>query len=84
MLSFLIDIFILKATLADGRVVDRARAWCSMIGVPYYRFSPQMSEDIVMDEKSDEKLVRMLWEGKVYMHENLDSMKELAVLLNNN
>lgn len=31
-----------QATLADGRVVDRARAWCSMIGVPYFRFNPQM------------------------------------------
>lgn len=43
-----------------------------------------MSEDIVMDERSDEKLVNMLWETKVYMHENTDSMNELAVLLNNN
>lgn len=32
-----------QATLADGRVIDRARAWCSMIGVPYFRFNPQMS-----------------------------------------
>lgn len=31
-----------QATLADGRVVDRARAWCSMVGVPYFRFNPQM------------------------------------------
>lgn len=31
-----------QATLADGRVVDRAKAWCSMIGVPYYRFNPQL------------------------------------------
>lgn len=42
-----------------------------------------MSEDIVMDEKSDEKLARMLWESKVYMYDNMDSMKELAILLNN-
>lgn len=27
-----------QATASDGRVVDRARAWCSMIGVPYYRY----------------------------------------------
>lgn len=26
-----------QATAADGRVIDRARAWCSMIGVPYFR-----------------------------------------------
>lgn len=27
-----------QATAADGRVVDRARAWCSMIGTPYFRY----------------------------------------------
>lgn len=42
-----------QATLADGRVVDRARAWCSMIGVPYFRFNPPMSVDLPMDEKMD-------------------------------
>lgn len=26
-----------QATASDGRVVDRARAWCSMIEVPYFR-----------------------------------------------
>lgn len=70
--------------MADGRVVDRGRTWCSMIGVPYFRFSPQMSEEIAMDEKSDEKLVKMLWETKVYIHSNIESLKQLALLLNGN
>ncbi|XP_017773302.1 PREDICTED: 85/88 kDa calcium-independent phospholipase A2 [Nicrophorus vespilloides] len=72
-----------QATASDGRVVDRARAWCSSIGVPYFRFTPQMSEDISMDEKSDEKLVKMLWETKSYMHENQHVIRELANLLTN-
>ncbi|XP_050301399.1 85/88 kDa calcium-independent phospholipase A2 isoform X2 [Anthonomus grandis grandis] len=71
-----------QATLSDGRVVDRARAWCSSLGIPYFRFSPQMSEEIAMDEKSDEKLCNMLWETKAYMHENINLMRELADLLN--
>ncbi|KAI5720122.1 hypothetical protein M8J77_002180 [Diaphorina citri] len=71
-----------QATQADGRVVDRAKAWCSMIGVPYFRFSPQLSEDIVMDEKSDEKLVNMLWETKAYMLSNEACVEKLARLLN--
>jgi len=61
--------------------VDRARAWCSMAGVPYFRFNPQLSEDIAMDEKDDEKLVNMLWEAKVYMHSRLSMVKEVARLL---
>lgn len=62
-------------------MVDRARAWCSMIGIPYFRFSPQMSEEIVMDEKSDEKLCKMLWEAKAFMHANLNTLKEVADIL---
>ncbi|KAJ9590050.1 hypothetical protein L9F63_016826, partial [Diploptera punctata] len=71
-----------QATASDGRVVDRARAWCSMIGVPYFRFTPQMSEDIAMDEKNDDKLVNMLWEAKAYVHSNYSTMREVAELLN--
>lgn len=40
-----------------------------------------MSEDIPMDETSDEKLCKMLWEAKSYMHENFNTVKELADLL---
>jgi calcium-independent phospholipase A2 len=53
-----------------------------MVGVPYYRFTPQMSEDIAMDEKNDEKLVNMLWETKAYIHSNYSMVREVAHLLN--
>jgi calcium-independent phospholipase A2 len=52
-----------------------------MVGVPYFRFNPQLSEDIAMDEKDDEKLVNMLWEAKVYMHSRRNIIKEVARLL---
>nr|AIN39484.1 PLA2-C [Spodoptera exigua] len=71
-----------QATQSDGRVVDRARAWCSAIGVPYYRFAPQMSKDVAMDEKNDETLVTMLWEAQMYMYSHRDRVAELAALLN--
>lgn len=74
----------LQATLSDGRVIDRARAWCSMIGVPYFRFSPQLSEEIAMNEMSDEKLCNMLWETKVFMYNNQSTIKQIADLLNRN
>lgn len=94
-----------QATAADGRVVDRARAWCSMIGIPYFRyvnllfyqchryaqfshiksccfpvefrFNPQMSEDIAMDEKHDIKLIKMLFEAKAYMYKNRQKVVEM-------
>ncbi|XP_076272916.1 calcium-independent phospholipase A2 VIA isoform X3 [Rhynchophorus ferrugineus] len=70
-----------QATASDGRVVDRGRAWCSSVGIPYFRFSPQMSLEVAMDEKSDDILCNMLWETKAYMHSNMGLMRELADLL---
>lgn len=70
-----------QATASDGRVVDRARSWCSMIGVPYYRFNPQLSTEVAMDEKNDEVLVHMIWTAKAFMHANRDQMKELAAII---
>lgn len=70
-----------QATSSDGRVVDRARAWCSMINIPYYRFNPQMSEDIAMDEKKDEPLINMLWETKAYLYANRNKIMEMINLL---
>ena len=70
-----------QATSSDGRVVDRARTWCSMIGVPYYRFSPQLTKEVTMDEKSDVILAEMIWTAKAFMHANRDQIKELAAVM---
>ncbi|XP_073946905.1 85/88 kDa calcium-independent phospholipase A2-like [Choristoneura fumiferana] len=70
-----------QATQADGRVVERARAWCSTLGVPYYRFCPPLSKDVAMDERNDEVLVRMLWETHAYMRQHRDRVNELAAIL---
>lgn len=76
--SLLVD----QATASDGRVVDRARTWCSMIGVPYYRFSPQLTMEVAMDEKKDEILADMIWTAKVFMHANRNQVQELAAVIN--
>ncbi|XP_068618165.1 85/88 kDa calcium-independent phospholipase A2 [Battus philenor] len=72
-----------QATQTDGRVVERGRAWCACMGVPYYRFSPRMSRDVAMDERADDRLVTMLWEAHAYMRENRDRVLEVAALLDN-
>ncbi|XP_043505074.1 85/88 kDa calcium-independent phospholipase A2 [Polistes fuscatus] len=76
--SLLVD----QATASDGRVVDRARTWCSMIGVPYYRFSPQLTSEVAMDEKKDEVLAEMIWTAKAFMHANRNQVQELAAVIN--
>ncbi|XP_072947664.1 85/88 kDa calcium-independent phospholipase A2 isoform X1 [Epargyreus clarus] len=75
--SLLVD----QATQADGRVVERARAWCAALGAPYYRFSPRLARDVAMDERADECLVAALWDAQAYMRDHRDRVRELAHLL---
>ncbi|XP_059178453.1 85/88 kDa calcium-independent phospholipase A2-like [Physella acuta] len=70
-----------QATVSEGRVVDRARAWCSMINVPYYRFSPLLSEDISLDCHETKALINMMWETHCYMVANRHRLGELSSLL---
>jgi len=71
-----------QASSAGNRVVDRARAWCSMANVAYMRLSPQLASDIPLDETSDEVLVEMLWMTQVYMHEKRGYLQQLVTVLN--
>lgn len=64
--------------------MDRAKAWCSSIGVPYFRFCPQMSAEVAMDERVDGVLCNMLWETKSYMYERRHIIRELTDLLKKN
>ncbi|CAH1738202.1 unnamed protein product [Aphis gossypii] len=70
-----------QATQSDGRVVDRARSLCYKTKTEFFRFCPQLSEDIAMDEKDDVKLVKILWETKVDMVKNNNKVWKLAQLL---
>jgi len=71
-----------QASSAGNRVVDRARAWCSMANIAYMRLSPQLASDIPLDETSDEVLVEMLWMTQVYMHEQRNHLQQLVTVLN--
>lgn len=66
---------------SSDRVVERSKAWCSMTQTPYYRFDPEMSDDVPVDEKDDQRLINMMWETKAYMHANRDQVLELIKLL---
>jgi len=59
-----------QACSASNRVVDRARAWCSMAGISYVRLSPQLDSDVAMNETDDKILVNMIYLTQVYMYEN--------------
>ncbi|KAK1341605.1 hypothetical protein QTO34_018020 [Cnephaeus nilssonii] len=70
-----------QCTDPDGRAVDRARAWCEMVGIQYFRLNPQLGADIMLDEVSDTVLVNALWETEVYIHEHQEQFQKLIQLL---
>uniref|UniRef100_A0A2K6F0V3 85/88 kDa calcium-independent phospholipase A2 n=2 Tax=Propithecus coquereli TaxID=379532 RepID=A0A2K6F0V3_PROCO len=65
----------------DGRAVDRARAWCEMVDIQYFRLNPQLGTDIMLDEVSDAVLVNALWETEVYIYEHREEFQKLIQLL---
>ncbi|KAM3865360.1 85/88 kDa calcium-independent phospholipase A2 [Diretmus argenteus] len=65
-------------TDSDGCAVDRARAWCEMIDTIYHRLSPQLSQEVMLDEVSDAVLVDMLWETQLYLYEKREILQSLA------
>ncbi|XP_060578993.1 85/88 kDa calcium-independent phospholipase A2-like isoform X3 [Ruditapes philippinarum] len=77
----LVSLLIDQASVSEGRPVDRARAWCSMINVPFYRFSPQLSEDISLDCTDNKTLITMLWETQCYIIANKSRIEQVAQLL---
>lgn len=76
-LTKLISLLVEQATQAEGQVVERSRAWCASIGVPFFRFSPEISEDIGLDEKDDDVLINMMWETWCYMVGHKDVIREI-------
>ncbi|XP_041789039.1 85/88 kDa calcium-independent phospholipase A2 [Chelmon rostratus] len=71
-------------TDSDGCAVDRASAWCEMIDTIYHRLSPQLSQEVMLDEVSDAVLVNMLWETQMYLYEKREHLQSLAKLLVDN
>ncbi|KAM9324078.1 85/88 kDa calcium-independent phospholipase A2 [Gastrophryne carolinensis] len=68
-------------TDSDGPAVNRARAWCEMIDSPYFRLSPQLQTDVMLDEVSDAVLVNMLWDTQIYIYQQREEIQKLVRLL---
>lgn len=48
------------------------------------RLSPQLSQEVMLDEVSDAVLVNMLWETQMYLYEKREVIQSMArVLLGN-
>ncbi|KAM6090481.1 85/88 kDa calcium-independent phospholipase A2 isoform 3-T3 [Theristicus caerulescens] len=67
-----------KCTDADGPAVDRARAWCEMTDVPYFRLSPQLHTEVMLDEVNDTVLVNALWDTQLYIYQQREQFEQLV------
>ncbi|NXP60997.1 PLPL9 phospholipase, partial [Chloropsis cyanopogon] len=65
-------------TDADGPAVDRARAWCEMTDVPYFRLSPQLHTEVMLDEVNDTVLVNALWDTQLYIYQQREQLEQLV------
>ncbi|CDW53780.1 Patatin and Ank 2 and Ank domain containing prote in [Trichuris trichiura] len=70
-----------QVTATEGRPADRAKAWCNEMGVPFFRFSPQMTKDYLLDTKTDREVVMMMWETVEYMQKRKEECYKLVNLI---
>lgn len=70
-----------QLTKTDGEVVEQAKVLCEKMDCSYFRFSPSFSNDIELDETSDEQLITMLWETKVFIQHYSADFQRIAELL---
>ena len=52
-----------------------------MVDVPFFRLSPQLSENIPLDCTDDRTLINMLWETQCYIYQHWERIQQLAILL---
>ncbi|XP_055336458.1 85/88 kDa calcium-independent phospholipase A2-like [Paramacrobiotus metropolitanus] len=72
---------ITQATDADGRAVDRSRAWCESLGIPFFRFSPLLNRYVALDCTDDEILIETLWETRLYVINQAIKVKRVSDIL---
>ena len=61
--------------------MERARAWCHSIGVPFFRLSPHINREVGLDCTDDKELIDMLWQTECYLHQHEDDIRRIVALL---
>ena len=52
-----------------------------MVGLNYFRFNPELSEDVELDECDDRVLINLLWDTRNYLHKNKDLVQKAGRIL---
>ncbi|KAL7080632.1 hypothetical protein ACQ4LE_000895 [Meloidogyne hapla] len=70
-----------QITESNGRPVVYSNAFCSALGIPFYRFSPNLHKDVRLNETDDACLLQMLWDVEVAMAECRNETNKLVKIL---
>ncbi|VDN01765.1 unnamed protein product [Thelazia callipaeda] len=57
----------LMITASNGACVVRGRCWAHEKSIPFFRFSPNLSSNVELDETNDEIIVDLLWDTEKYL-----------------
>uniref|UniRef100_A0A0N5C4R9 PNPLA domain-containing protein n=1 Tax=Strongyloides papillosus TaxID=174720 RepID=A0A0N5C4R9_STREA len=79
-LKGILPVFVRQLTASDGLPVERARAWCHSIGVPYFRFTASHTIRLKLDDSNDIGIIQMMWDTEIYLR--TDGKGEIARLTN--
>ena len=74
----LLELFVAQVTQSDGQEVQRASAWCDSLDVPYFRFSPLLTEDVSPAETDLSRHVDLLYCTHLYILENASKIDKAA------
>nr|CAD2176964.1 unnamed protein product [Meloidogyne enterolobii] len=70
-----------QITESNRRPVMHCSAFCAALGVPFFRFSPRLSDDVRINEVDDACILKMLWDVEVAMYAARNDVDKLVKIL---
>ena len=70
-----------QCAATDGAVVMGAKAWCESIGSYYFRFQPQLTYNMLLDEKDNRNLIDCLWDVQCFVYNKRDQFEKVTDIL---
>ena len=75
------NVIILFSQVLNVNADHNCASRCQEQGIEYFRFNPQLENAVESNEKDKKKLLDMLWETRVDMHQHSEEMDRLVNLL---
>ncbi|CAB3404575.1 unnamed protein product [Caenorhabditis bovis] len=77
----MLNMLVKECTASNGQPVRYAREWCHSINIPYFRFSPHLSQGIALDELDLNKIMQVMWETEQYIATHNYALMKMANFL---